>query len=401
MQTSYDCIVMGGGPAGSTAAAILAQAGPSTLLLEREAMPRFHVGESLMPETYWIFQRLGLLETMRNSSFVKKVSVQFVAPSGKESQPFFFKEHDPRECSQTWQVERAPFDKMLFDNAAAKGADCHDKTRVMDVLLDGDRAKGVRVRTADGKLHEIAARVIVDATGQHSFLANRLGLRVDNPRLKKASIWSYYRGARRDEGEHGGATIIMHADHRKSWFWFIPLADEVTSIGVVADNDVLLKGRGTTEEIFEEELTHCPAMQERLQNAERIDPFRAVKEFSYTTTRSVGDGWVLIGDAWGFVDPIYSAGVYLAMKMGELAADSIVEGLANDDTSAEQLGKWLEGCGEGVARICKLIDAFYSENFSFGRFMKEHPEHKGNLTDLLIGRIFHESAGAIFEDLDV
>lgn len=401
MKSSYDCIVMGGGPAGSTAAAILAEAGSSTLLLEREAMPRFHVGESLMPETYWIFQRLGLLEAMNNSSFVKKVSVQFVAPSGKQSLPFFFKEHDPRPCSQTWQVERAPFDKMLFDNAAAKGADCHDNTRVMEVLLDGDQAKAVRVRTADGKLREIAGRVIVDATGQHSFLAHRLGLRVDNPRLKKASIWSYYRGARRDEGENGGATIILHAKHRKAWFWFIPLADDITSIGVVADNDYLLKGRGSTEEIFQEELTHCSAMQERLQNAERIDPFRAVKEFSYTTTRSVGDGWVLIGDAWGFVDPVYSAGVYLAMKTGELAADSIIEGLANNDTSSEQLGKWIKGCDEGVSRIRKLIDVFYSEKFSFGRFMKEYPQHQGNLTDLLIGRVFHESAGAIFEDMQV
>ena len=144
MKDQYDCIVMGGGPAGSTAAALIAAAGFSTLLVEREAVPRFHVGESLMPECYWTLERLGLLERMRTSDFVKKGSVQFVSHTGKESQPFFFREHDPRECSQTWQVERADFDKLLFDNAAEKGAECRDRTRVLSVLFEGSRAPQAR-----------------------------------------------------------------------------------------------------------------------------------------------------------------------------------------------------------------------------------------------------------------
>ena len=128
IKPSYDCVVLGGGPAGSSAAALVAEAGHSTLLVEREKVPRFHVGESLMPECYWTLERLGVLDQMKNSDFVKKYSVQFVTGDGKESQPFFFEKHDPRECSQTWQVERADFDKLLFDNAAAKGADCRDET---------------------------------------------------------------------------------------------------------------------------------------------------------------------------------------------------------------------------------------------------------------------------------
>ena len=235
MNDRYDCIVIGGGPAGSTAAALVAQAGPSVLLLEREAMPRFHVGESLMPESYWTLQRLGMLDAMRQSDFVPKQSVQFVNASGKLSAPFFFKEHDPRECSQTWQVERAKFDQMLFDNAAAKGADCVDGARVVEVLFDGQRACGVRVQL-DGQSREIAATVVVDASGQAALLGNRLGLLREDPELRKAAVWTYYRGAVRDSGDNGGATIILHVNDRQAWFWFIPLARDVTSIGVVGDH---------------------------------------------------------------------------------------------------------------------------------------------------------------------
>lgn len=400
MKEQYDCVVIGGGPAGSTAAALVAESGFTTLLLEREKMPRFHVGESLMPETYWTFERLGVLEKMKQSDFVKKVSVQFVSSSGAESQPFFFKDHDPRECSETWQVWRADFDKMLFDNAAEKGADCLDQTRVLDVLLDGDRAVGVKLQRDGEEAQNIGARVVVDATGQQALLANRLGLRVDNPALHKAAIWGYYRGARRDPGENGGATIILHTKTKKAWFWFIPLADDITSIGVVSDNDYLLKGRGKPADVFEDELVSCAALVDRLMNAELISEFRVAKEFSYTTKKHAGDGWVLIGDAWGFIDPVYSSGVYFALKSGEEAADAISDALRANDTSEARLSAWFGDFNSGTHWIRKLVGAFYTNEFSFGRFMKNHPEHGGNLTDLLIGRIFHDSAGRIFDDMD-
>lgn len=400
MKDSYDCIVVGGGPAGSTTAALLAEARLSTLLLEREKMPRFHVGESLMPETYWTLQRLGVLERMKNSPFVKKVSVQFINSSGKESQPFYFKEHDPRECSQTWQVERADFDKMLFDNASEKGADALDQTRVLDVLTDGPRAIAVRLETADGKTREVRSKVIVDATGQQALLANRLGLRDENPKLRKAAIWGYYRGARRDPGENGGATIIMQTQSKNSWFWYIPLSNDVTSIGVVADNDHLLKSRGKPASVFEDELVNCPGLVERLMNAELVSRFRIAKEFSYTTKQHAGEGWVLVGDAFGFIDPIYSSGVFFAMKSGELAADAIIEGFQTGDLSPAQLSKWADEFSGGVHLIRKLVEAYYTNEFSFGAFMRDFPHHRGNLTDLLIGRIFYDGAGRIFDDMD-
>jgi len=396
----YDCVVVGGGPAGSATAALVAEAGYQTLLLERESVPRFHVGESLMPETYWCFERLGVLDRMKKSDYVQKASVQFVSSSGKESSPFFFEQHDPRESSRTWQVERAEFDKMLFENAAEKGAECVDQTRVLRVVMEDGVARGVQVQQADGPPREITARVVVDATGQQALIANQQGIREDDQDLKKVAVWNYFRGASRSPGDQGGSTIILHTRDKESWFWFIPLRDDITSIGVVADSDYLVKGRGDAGQVFAEELELCPVLGDWLSAAEATDRYRIAKEFSYRTGQQAGDGWVLVGDAFGFIDPIYSSGVYFALKTGELAADAIIEGLAGDDLSAVQLGGWIEDFESGSNWIRKLVSAFYSNEFSFGQFLKEFPDHQGNLTDLLIGRIFYDGAGKIFDDMD-
>ncbi len=169
---------------------------------------------------------------------------------------------------------------------------------------------------------------------------------------------------------------------------------------MVGDNDYLLKGRGTPEQVFKEEMAICPGLVRRLADAELVSKYHVAREFSYTTTQQSGDGWVLIGDAFGFIDPIYSSGVYFALRSGELAADAVVEGLQRNDTTAEQLGSWVRDFKQGTNLIRKLVGAYYSNDFSFGRFMKDHPEHQGNLTDLLIGRIFYDGAGRIFDDMD-
>lgn len=406
--TTYDCIVVGGGPAGSTAAALVAEAGFKTLLLERDLEPRRRVGESLMPETYWTFERLGLLPKLRESAFVSKVGVQFVNSSGRESQPFLFRRHDPRECSRTWHVERARFDPLLLDNAAAKGAECRRGVRVLEVVFDGDRAVGVRVAPEDSSQESVSdadsrfipARVVVDATGQQGLLGTRLHLRRPDPEFRKASIWGHFRGARREIVDGGVMVLILRSRSDKCWFWHIPLADDVVSIGVVGDADYLLSGRGSPQQAFDEEVADCPAIADRLAGAELVAGLDVVKEFSYTTDRASGDSWVLVGDAWGFIDPIYSSGLWFALKSGELAADCIVEGLHSGDTSAAQLGRWVPEFSVAANWIRKLVCAFYSGQFRVGQFIKEFPQHQGNLTDLLIGRIFYPEAGRIFDDLD-
>ena len=400
MKNSYDVVVIGGGPAGCTSAALVAEAGHDTLLLERESVPRFHVGESLMPECYWPLKRLGMVDRMKSSKFVAKKSVQFVTASGKESAPFYFEEHDPRENSTTWQVERADFDKMLWDRARELGADTQDSTRVLDVLIDdAGKASGVRIRTKEGETKEITSRVVMDGSGQQSLIANKLGLREDIPNLKKAAIWGYYKNAVRDEGKNAGATIIMHTEEKDSWFWFIPLSDDVTSIGCVGDSEYMLKTGLDSEARYNLELDRCPGLKSRLENAERVGKIHVAKEYSYWTHQHSGDGWVLIGDAFGFIDPLYSSGVYFALVMGERAADAVNAGLAKNDLSAAQLSSWCEDFKQGSGLIRQLVEAFYTKEFSFGGFLKAHPEFQGNLTDLLIGRIFYDGAGGIFNEM--
>ena len=399
-KNQYDCIVVGGGPAGSTAAALIAEAGHSVLLLERDSMPRAHVGESLMPETYWIFERLGVLDKLRESPFPHKVGVQFVTDSGKESAPFFFRSHDPRDCSQTWHVDRAEFDKMLWDNAVEKGAECLDAIRVLEVQFHGKQATGVKIKSAGGKTSEVAARVIVDATGQQALLATKLNLRVMNPDLRKAAIWGHFRGGLRDEQGGGVKTVILHTTSKRTWFWYIPMANDLVSVGVVGDRDALLKGRGTPEETFQEELRDCSALGQWLADATAADPLQVLKEFSYTTTQSAGDGWVLVGDAWGFIDPIYSSGVYFALKSAELAADAIIDGIEQGDLSATMLGRWSVDFERQTGLIRKLVYAFYSGEFRVGKFVQAYPQHREELVDLLIGRVFDGRRGAIFDDLE-
>jgi flavin-dependent dehydrogenase len=445
-NSDVDCIVIGGGPAGSTVATLLAQRGRRVVLLERSRVPRFHIGESLMPETYWTFQRLGMLEELKQSSFPRKFSVQFVNDQGRESVPFYFFETNPHESSVTWQVWRADFDRMLLDNARAAGVDVRTEMRVTDVLFDGDRAVGVRVAGGDARrgpgptslqlgsgngnahdtirvtsagdlvggsedpaaatsssdeaVEEIQAPVVVDAGGQSSILANRLGLRRFDARLKNAAVWTYYRGARRDPGIDEGATLVLHVRDKKGWFWYIPLPEDVVSIGVVGSIQYLLQGRGDLERILHEELARCPAAEERVSCGEQFGPYFVTKDFSYVSDRCSGPGWVLVGDALCFLDPIYSSGVFLSFKSGEWAADAIENALERGDFSAAQLGRWAPKFFKGFNSIRKLVYAFYTPEFSFGQFIRQHPDQKKNLVDLLVGNVFGDAVDEIFSRME-
>ncbi len=399
LNTDTEVAVIGGGPAGATLATLVAQQGHRVALYERDEFPRFHIGESLMPESYWTFERLGVLDKLKMSHFVRKYSVQFINESGKESQPFYFDEHKPHECSVTWQVLRSEFDRMMLENAKEHGVEVHQGVRVREVLFDGDRARGIVLQYADGKQQEVSSKVVADASGQSSLISSRLKLRRPDPRLRKGSIWTYFRGAKREAGRDEGATLVMHTVGKKGWFWYIPLPDDIVSVGVVADFEELFSDRRDHETIFNEQVELCVAAKSRIEGAERVAEFRATKDFSYTSSEVAGPGWVLVGDAFGFLDPVYSSGVFLALKSGELAADAISDGLRQDDLSAAQLGRWSAEYRRGMERMRELVCAFY-EGFSFGNFLKRHPNYQGHITDLLIGDLFKDSVDEVFAPMN-
>lgn len=402
--TKTDVIVIGGGPSGSATATLLAQKGLKVQLFEREHFPRFHIGESLIPYTYNVIERLNLLPKMKASHFTKKYSVQFVSEHGRLSEPFYFTEHENHERSQTWQVRRSEFDHMLLNNARDHGVEVFEGARVIEVLFDGDKAVGVRVKIEDGPEQEIFSDVVVDASGQSSLIIDRLNLREWDPVLKKAAVWTYWKGAYRDEGKNSGATMVLQTAGKKGWFWYIPLHDDIVSVGVVASYDYLFQNRASKdlETIYFEEVARCPGLQPRIANATRCDIFRAQKEYSYRAKQAAGNGWVLVGDAFGFLDPLYSSGVLLALTSAAMAADSIGEALAAKDTSEARLRSWEAQYVRGMDRMRRLVCAFY-DGLNFGKLVRKHPDRKGLITDVLIGNLFHDEVDELWpliENLD-
>jgi flavin-dependent dehydrogenase len=399
IKNSYEIIVIGGGPSGSTVATLLAQYGHEVLLLERAKFPRHHIGESLMPQTYWTFKRLNFLDKLKASEFVRKESVQFVNAAGKDSAPFYFADRDPNEWSRTWQVNRAKFDQMMLDNAREHGVQVIEQANVREVLFEGERAKGVRVTVA-GETSEIQAKVVVDATGQAGLISRQLKLRYGDEKLKNAVIYSYWKGAARDEGRNAGATIVIALPGKQGWFWYIPLADDITSVGVVAPPDYVYNGRGDDAgAILEEEIANTPGLARRMVNAQRTGQIYTTADFSYRSKRAAGDGWVLVGDAFGFLDPLYSSGVLLALKSGEYAADSVHDAIQANDVSAARLGRHGRQLAIGMQRIRMFVYAYYDPTFSMGGFVRQYPHLVDSITRVLIGDVFEDDIHELFDTL--
>ncbi|MEM6672586.1 MAG: NAD(P)/FAD-dependent oxidoreductase [Planctomycetota bacterium] len=385
-ENDFDVLVIGGGPSGCAVATILAQHGRRVAVLDKQPRRRYSVGESLIPFCYDALERMGLEGQLESSGFAfPKHSVQFASIEGKVSRSFYFFQHTDHPRAKTWQVVRAEFDKLLRDNAESKGVTFFEQTRARELIL-GDDGEVVGVRANDPAGYELKFRapITVDATGRDTFAQSRLGWRVPDEKLKKMAIWTYYEGATRDSGYDEGTTTIAYLPN-KGWFWNIPLPNDRVSVGLVADKDALFSETKDLGEIFEREVKKQGWLCDRLENARRTDEYRVTSEFSYRSRHCAADGLVLIGDAFAFLDPVFSSGVYFALTSGVMAGDAIHAALEAGDTSAARFAEYGDAFRRQIEPMRKLVYAFYDDDFSFGGFLKEHPDLRPQVTDVLIG----------------
>lgn len=388
-REDFDVIVIGGGPAGSTAATLLAKFGHKVVMLERKPFPRYHVGESLLPCCYRTLERIDMIDKMRNSHFVKKYSVQFASVDGKMSQPFYFSEHmkdDP--AGQTWQVIRSEFDQMLLDNAIEHGVDVRIGASAKELLRDNGNIVGITAEH-DGIMQEFRAPLTIDCSGRDGFAINRLGWRQRDPQLSKIALWTYFKGGTRDTGIDEGATTVATLP-QKGWFWHIPLPNDVISLGIVGEADYLYREGKDLHAIFQREMQTNAWIVDRMKGAEQYGEIWVTGDYSYRARHSATDGLVLAGDAFAFLDPVFSSGVFLAITSGGLVADAADSALKANDTSAEQFTEYTETLISGIEAMRKLVYAFYDENFSVADFLSKYPHLRAPMTDCLIGDLFKD-----------
>ncbi len=387
LSAQWDVLVIGAGPAGTAAAAVLSERGHRVLVLEREKFPRYHIGESLLPFTFYPLQRLGLVEKMRNSQFVKKYSVQFVSPSGKASQPFYFSTRYSEDVAQTWQVLRSEFDQMLVDDARAKGATIVEGVTVTQLLRDGDRVVGVRVKHEGGSMADYRAPMTLDCSGKESFAAVRNQWRMRDPKLNKVAVWTYYKGAKRDPGIDAGATTVAFVPE-KGWFWYIPQHDDMVSVGVVAEGKYLARdGVKDSGEIFRREIEQNLWIKDHLAPGTQVGPYYVTNEFSFHSKYCGSEGLLLVGDALSFLDPVFSSGLMLALKSGVMAGDAVHEALLAQDFSPSRFADYARKLRHGIENMRKLVYAFYDPNFSFRELTDKYPDLAGDVTDCLSGDV--------------
>lgn len=385
----YDALIIGGGPSGSSAGAILAESGHRVLILEREKFPRYHIGESLIPFTYHPLERLGMIPKMKASRFVKKYSVRFVQPDGHSSQPFYFyTRYDKDTVAQTWQVLRSEFDQMLLDNAREKGAEVREQTKVVDLLRDANgRILGVRVEQADGTTRDFYAKITLDCTGKEAFSMLRQGWKVRDPFLNKVAVWTYYKGTRRAPGIDEGQTVVAYVQE-KGWFWHIPLHDDLVSVGVVAEGKYLTRGGlKKPEEIFQREVQENQWIKECLATGQQVGEYRITSEYTHHARYCASPGLLLVGDAFVFLDPVFSSGVLLALKSGVLAGEETSKALRDNDLSPARFAHYGQVIRQGVENMRKLVYAFYHPDFSFSQLTRKYPEVAGAVTDCLSGDV--------------
>jgi len=386
---SVEVLVIGGGPAGSTVATLLAKEGVDTLVLEKDSFPRFHIGESMLPQSMKIWQRLGVMDKL-HARYIVKHGARFLCSRTERQQSYFFEEAFDASVAYAFQVPRADFDELLLRHSEESGAKVRHGWEVRDVLVNDGMVVGVRATDAQGEPHEVRARVIVDATGRDTLFASRSAHKQRLPGLDKTAMFSHFAGIVRQAGRDEGNIDIITFPH--GWFWNIPFRGEVNSFGVVCSSAWVRSRRPgeSLDDFFDRTVADSSWATRLLANARRINPVRALADYSYRVDRFGGDGWVLVGDGAGFIDPLFSTGAHLAFSSAALAVDTIVPRLrAGQSFPAETWTTYESTVRRAAELYMGAVQSFYQGPLADRIF--EQPQRKilrQTITSMLAGDVF-------------
>lgn len=382
-----DVIIVGGGPAGSTMGSYLSKAGVSNLIIDSANHPREHVGESLVVSTVAIFDEIGFLETMENSDFPRKEGASWHAPAGKEFAIRFTEfPHYNIHRDYVWHVDRGKFDLMQLKHAEKLGSKVMQGVHAKRVLFDGERACGVRVQVADAEV-DLHAKVVVDASGRGTLLGRQLRIKDKDPIFNQYAVHAWFKNVDRSVARTEGYIHIYFLPVERGWVWQIPITDEITSMGVVAEREVFKQAKLDLGDYFHKYVNTNPDLRRAMENAVRVNEFKTEGDYSYKMQHFAGNGYVLVGDAARFVDPIFSSGVSVAMFSAKFASEAIVAALRNGDTSRAAFLPYEEKMLGGVEVWYEFIRLYYKLMPLFTHFV-QHKTYRRQIKELLQGVVF-------------